>query len=193
MANEPDKFRLKFWMLVDADSKYACNSFPYLGKDETRDTCINVPTNVVMNLMQPLFKHSYNVTCDNFFTSLDVAVRLAKEKCSLVGIFCQNCTELPQAAKVEQELHETTIFKTTTASTNVTLTCYKYKKAKSVIILSTLHSDVGISSENNIKKKQRQLCFITKPKQEWMLLIRSKGNTLLKQQVEGGLYMFFTT
>jgi len=79
MANKPDKFGLKFWMMVDADSKYLYNDFPYLGKDETRDTSVSVPTDVVMKLIQPLFKHGYNVTCDNFFTSLDLAVRLTKE------------------------------------------------------------------------------------------------------------------
>jgi len=66
-------------MMVDADSKYLYNDFPYLGKDETRDTSVSVPTDVVMKLIQPLFKHGYNVTCDNFFTSLDLAVRLTKE------------------------------------------------------------------------------------------------------------------
>ena len=60
-------------------------AFPYLGKDETRDTSISVPTNIIMKLMQLFFKHGYNVTCNNFFTSLDVVVRLAKQKCGPVG------------------------------------------------------------------------------------------------------------
>ena len=87
-------------MVVDADSKYVYNGFPYLGKDETRDTSISVPTNIIMKLMQLFFKHGYNVTCDNFFPSLDVVVRLAKEKCGLVGsIFAkiaENCPKLPR-------------------------------------------------------------------------------------------------
>ena len=32
MANEPDKFGLKFWMAVDVESKYCYNGFTYLGK-----------------------------------------------------------------------------------------------------------------------------------------------------------------
>ena len=172
MANKSDKFGLKFWMVVDADSKYVYNCFPYLGKNETRDISISVSINVVMKLMQLLFKHSYNVTCDHFFISLVVAVCLAKKKCSLVGTICQNCRELPRAAKAKQQMQETTIFKTTNASTSVTLTCYQCKKAKSVIIQSTLHPDMGISSENNTKKKPETVLFTTKPKQERMLLIR---------------------
>ena len=153
MANKPDKFGLKFSMMVDADSKYLYNDFPYLGKDDTRETSVSVPTDVVMKLMLPLFKHGYNVTCDNFFTSLDLVVRLAKEKCSLVGTIHQNRREQPQAAKAKQQLHETTLFKTTISSTSITLTCYHCKKAKSVIMLSALHPDVEVSSENNTKKK----------------------------------------
>jgi len=35
MANKPDKFGIKFWMLVDNDTKYLYNAFPYLGKDQS--------------------------------------------------------------------------------------------------------------------------------------------------------------
>ena len=33
MANNPDKFGIKFWLLTDAQSKYLCNGKPYLGRD----------------------------------------------------------------------------------------------------------------------------------------------------------------
>ena len=164
MANKSDKFGLKFLMVVDADSKYVYNGFPYLGKNEIRDISISGPINVVMKLMQLLFMHGYNVTCDHFFTSLDVAVCLAKKKCSIVGTICQNRRELPRAAKAKQQMQETTIFKTTTAPTSVTLTCYQSKKAKSVIIQSTFHPDVRISSENNTKKKPETFLFYNKTK-----------------------------
>ena len=51
---------------------------------------MRVRTNAVIKLMKILFKHGHNITCNNFFTSLDVAIRLAKVKCSLVGITHQN-------------------------------------------------------------------------------------------------------
>ena len=60
-------------MAVDAETKYFYNSFPYLGKDENRDTSASLPTYVVTKLMKPIFKRGYNVTCDNFLTSLDDA------------------------------------------------------------------------------------------------------------------------
>ena len=72
MPNKPDKFGIKFWMAVDAETKYLYNSFPYLRKDESRYTFVSLPTYVVTKLMQPIFKFGCNVTCDNFFTSLVV-------------------------------------------------------------------------------------------------------------------------
>ena len=85
MPKKSDKFKIKFWMAVDTETKYLFNSFPYLGKDENRDTSSSQPKYVVTKLMQPIFKCCYNVTCDNFFTSLDVALHLANQKCSMVG------------------------------------------------------------------------------------------------------------
>ena len=85
MPNKPDKFGIKFWMAVDTETKYLYNSFPYLGKDEIRDTSVSLPAYIVTKLMQPIFKRGYNATCGNFFTSLDVALRLAEQKCSIVG------------------------------------------------------------------------------------------------------------
>ena len=68
MENKPDNFGLKFWMAVDVKSKYFYNSFPYLGKNEARSIDVSILTDVVLKLMDPLFKKGYNVTCNNYFT-----------------------------------------------------------------------------------------------------------------------------
>ncbi len=34
MPDKPDKFGIKFWLLVDVASKFICNGIPYLGKNE---------------------------------------------------------------------------------------------------------------------------------------------------------------
>ena len=90
MANKPDKFGLKFWMAVDVEKKYLFNGCHYLGKDESRLNDVSVPTSIVIKLMSPLFGRGYNVICDNYFTSLDLSLRLAQERRStvrrLVGI-----------------------------------------------------------------------------------------------------------
>ena len=56
MANEPDKFGIKFWLLADAQSKYLCNGKPYLGKDISRSRCSDLPGDVCLTLLQPYYK-----------------------------------------------------------------------------------------------------------------------------------------
>ena len=34
MPNKPNKYGIKFWVLVDVKSKYVSNIFPYLGTQE---------------------------------------------------------------------------------------------------------------------------------------------------------------
>ena len=99
MPNKPDMFGIKFWMAVDAETKYLFNSFPYLGKEEDRDTSVSLPKYVVTKLMHSIFKRGYNVTCDNFFTSLDVALHLADQKCSMIVTVRYNRRKLAKAAK----------------------------------------------------------------------------------------------
>jgi hypothetical protein len=81
MAYIPDKFVIKFWMLVDNDTKYLCNSFPYLGKDELRSANKSLPESVVMQLMSPYLNKARNVKRVNFFTSASLAQTLkAKDR-----------------------------------------------------------------------------------------------------------------
>ena len=84
MANKPDKFGIKFWMAVDVETKYLFNSFLLVGKNESRSGDESMPSDIVMKLMMPLFK-GHNITSNNYFTSLDLCLQLAKQVCSLVG------------------------------------------------------------------------------------------------------------
>ncbi|KAK9686341.1 hypothetical protein QE152_g37262 [Popillia japonica] len=36
MANNPDKFGIKFWLTADVKAKYLMNRFPFVGKDDQR-------------------------------------------------------------------------------------------------------------------------------------------------------------
>ena len=85
MANKPDKFDIKFWLLADAQTKYLCNGKPYLGKDLTRSRCTDLPGDVCLNLLQPYFGKDYNVTTDNYFTSLKLAEELMTKKTTILG------------------------------------------------------------------------------------------------------------
>lgn len=95
IADKPDKFGIKFWLLVDVESKYLCGGFPYLGKDDNRSNAISLPEYLVLKLLQPYFKKGRNVTTDNFFTSLNLAKKLMVEKTSIVGTMRRARREVP--------------------------------------------------------------------------------------------------
>ena len=99
---------------------------------------MSVPTDVVLKLMAPLFQQGYNVTCDNYFTSLGLVLKLVEKKCSLVGTLRQNIREVLEECKKKKELHETEVFRYD-GEMPITLTSYQCKAEKNVAVLSNLH------------------------------------------------------
>ena len=102
MPNKPDKYGVKFWVLADVETKYVSNIDVYLGaqEKEQRDG-VPLAESVVVNLCKHIKGKGYNITRDNFFTSLSVAEKLARDKLSIVGTIrksrrqlCKKMTEL---------------------------------------------------------------------------------------------------
>ena len=179
MANKPDKFGLKFWIAADVESKYFYNGFPYLGKNKAISNDVSVSTDVVLKLIDPLLKKSYNVTCDNYFTSLPLSLKLAQNNCSLVCTIRHNRKEIPNILKTKRKLHDTVIVKSK-EDIAVTITSCQCKKSKSVKILSTLHPSVSIPEENNPKKTR--VCSFLQQNKVWDRSSRSNYENLF---VEG--------
>ena len=82
--NNPDNFVLKFWLLVKVRLKHLCNSKPYFGKYPIRNRENNFPTDVCLWLKQTFLKKRYNVTIDNYFTSINLADKRKAEKLHLL-------------------------------------------------------------------------------------------------------------
>ena len=146
MPNKPNKFGIKFWLASDVKSKYVVNAFPYLGKDAVR---LSVPLGefVVLKLMEPYIGCGRTMTTDNFFTSLSLARKLITKRTSLVGTIRQNKRELPKLAKSKKNnmpRFSTIVYKTE----NCTLTIYKSKPNKKVLLLSSKHKSVKIEKDS---------------------------------------------
>ena len=111
IANKPDKFGIKFWLLVCVTSKYIVNGYPYTGSDSLRNKNQSVGEHVVSRLMEHLLRKGKNVTTDNYFTSLKLAASLQAKATSLVGTLNRNMREVPPTAKNgNQPLHSTILF-----------------------------------------------------------------------------------
>ena len=158
MANKPDKFVIKFWLLADAQTKYLCNGKPYLGKDPTQSRCTDLPGDVCLNLLQPYFGKGYNVTTDNYFTSLKLAEELMTKKTTILGTIRKQRREVPNTESLMKDklLHDSQIF---SFPSDCSLTVYKAKKKKIVCILSSTHKHVKVDESH--KKSCQKLCSIT--------------------------------
>lgn len=159
IASKPDKFGIKFWLASDVKSKYLVNGFPYLGRDESRPPGQRLGENVVLRLMEPYINTGRNVTTDNFFTSIKLAKDLKQRRTSVVGTMNRIRRELPASAKeLSGELFSTRVFK----HEEITLTVYKCKPTKNVLVLSSLHPTVAIGS--NSKKKPETIEYYNNTK-----------------------------
>ena len=75
----------------------------------------------------------------------------------------QTKREAPEERKKKKELHETEVFRHND-QTAITLTSYQCKAAKNVAILSSLHLDVQVSSDENPKKKPDSILYYNETK-----------------------------
>ena len=132
MANKPDKFGIKFWLLTDAQSKYLCNSKPSLGIDPSRSRCSKLPGDVCLTLSQPYYKKGYNVTTENYLTSLKLVEELNQKKTTILGTIRKQRREVPSTELImkDKELYACEIF---SSPSGCSLTICKVKKKKSCL------------------------------------------------------------
>lgn len=154
MPKKPDKFGIKFWLATDVHSKYLLNGFPYLGKDETRPYGRTVGEHAAFRLIEPYYNTGRNLTTDNFFTSLNLVKQMRDAGISCVGTINRSKREVPNSFKKTRDvLYSSKIAK----HENITLTSYQGKKNKNVLLLSSLHPTLEISS--NEKQKPEVVNF----------------------------------
>ena len=98
MPNKPDKFGIKFWLLVEVESKYVVNLRPYLGAQE-KESRQGVPLaqDVVLRLVSPVKSKGYNIITDNFFTSVALAEKLEALATIVVGTVRANSKGITKA------------------------------------------------------------------------------------------------
>lgn len=123
-------------MLTDAESKYMCNAYPYLGKAEDRAPEVNAAQHVVLQLAGPYLKKGRNVTTDNYFTTLSLARELKAQDTSLViGTVNRKRREVPPEVKSAKGAKYSTVF---LKNEDTSMTVYQGKVDKNVIVLSTM-------------------------------------------------------
>ncbi|KAJ7984140.1 hypothetical protein DPEC_G00364240 [Dallia pectoralis] len=148
MPSKPARYGIKAWVCCDARSSYAWKMQVYTGK--TRDGPErNLGARVVLDLTEGL-PRDHTVTCDNFFTSYELAQRLLADKgLALVGTVRKNKPELPPAllaTKTRRVLLSAFAF-----TPIATLVSYLARRNRNVLLLSTLHADARLSDRADRK------------------------------------------
>ncbi|XP_063352363.1 piggyBac transposable element-derived protein 4-like isoform X1 [Pelmatolapia mariae] len=152
MPSKPARYGIKIWVACDAQSSYAWKMQVYAGKpDKLGPPEKNLAARVVMDLTEGLAP-GRNVTCDNFFTSRELATRLFRERGhTLLGTLRANRPEIPRELRC---VKGRAVGSTQAAvlrggpdgwSPNAVVLSYVAKKNKNVLLLTTSPRYVGPS------------------------------------------------
>ena len=113
----------------------------------------NQVIHVVEDLLKPFQKmKGINVTADRYFSSLSLTEKLLQEyKMTYIGTMQNKRREIPPILQESQEISSSKfVFGGTDLRT--TMVAYQATKAKSVIMISTLHHDIEIDNSDDATK-----------------------------------------
>lgn len=151
LKNKPDKYGIKMQCLVDAKTHYLLNAFIYIGKDThtTNPRKLAIPTLDVLRLAATVSGTNRNITCDNWFSSLELVSELKKNQLTYVGTIRKNKREIPPQFQPQKDRSlNSSLFGFTK---DETLVAHVPKKNRSVLLLSSMHhSDTIINGKPEI-------------------------------------------
>ena len=80
ISTKPDKYGIKFWFLVDFETKYVMNAFPYLGANSDKSSNDLQGEYVVKKLLKPYENNGHCITADNFSRHISYVSTYLKQK-----------------------------------------------------------------------------------------------------------------
>ena len=148
MPSKPAKYGIKFWILCDSANGYCLNFQVYTGRAIGAPPEKHQGQRVVLELTEHL-EGGYNITVDNFFTSVQLAESLLRRPnpLTLVGTLRRNKPEIPTPflSTRNRQLHSSLFC----FDRSMTLVSYLAKQSKCVVLLSTFHHDATVLNEEN--------------------------------------------
>ena len=153
---------MKFWVMTEVESKYVYNLLPYLGAFEKEQRNGKpLAEDVILRFTESIHnKAGYNVTTDNFFTSVHVASLLQQKKITIVGTVRNNKSLTKEMTKWGNDMYGSKFYYN--EQNECLFVNYLKKKKKNVNLLSTTHN--APSTDNTEKKKPLVIHFYDKNK-----------------------------
>lgn len=95
IKDKPTKWGFTLWILASSDSGYTYKFQVYTGKRLTQ-TNNGLGYDVVMGLMDGLFRQGYHLFCDNFYSSPKLCSDLFQRGCFMTGTIRENRIGFPK-------------------------------------------------------------------------------------------------
>lgn len=157
IPNKPAKYGIKVQALVDARTYYLLNMEVYVGQQpEGPFSCSNSPKDIVDRLVGPVSGTKRNITCDNWYTSIELFQNLLQNhKLTAVGTIRKNKPDIP--AEFLETRNKELCSSQFGFQKDLTLLSYFPKKGKVTLLLSSLHHDDSVSDSE--KKLPEMISF----------------------------------
>lgn len=151
--SKPGRYGMLIRWICDSSYRYAVKGIPYcgvpaVGTSEAKE--MNKSNNIVRQLVEPIKGSGRGVTCDRFYTDIELAEDLYRNfNLTMTGTMQSNRRHIPEAIKdVKNREPKSSVF---CFSDNCTMVSYCPKKNRNVIMASTEHHDAAISDEDHKK------------------------------------------
>ncbi len=137
IPSKPGRYGIKLWALCDSKTSYVWNVQVYTGKNSNLGREVNQGQRVVIDMIRGFENTGRNITCDHFFTSLELALTLLKKMLTVLGTIIKNKPELPPSFTVTKDIQVTSIL--FGYQQDALLVSYCPQKGRIVTLLSTMH------------------------------------------------------
>lgn len=146
IKSKPARYGLKIVSMNDAKTSYMVTALPYIGRvPAERDE--SVPSYYVRVLSEPIHNTNRTITCDNWFTSVEIFTKMNEEfGITMVGTLRKNKRQIPESFRRNATMGTT---RYAYDGKNILLS-FCPKKNKVVLLLSSKHK-TGEKCENSDK------------------------------------------
>lgn len=164
IPSKPSKYGIKIFALVDVKNAYTYNMEIYCGKQPDGPFQVSSSAaEVVKRMVKRLEGTGRNITMDNWFTSVPLALDLLQKKLTIIGTIRKNKRELPEEFVICRNRQiNSSLFGY--HKEKCTLVSYTPKKSKVVLALSTMHHDMSIDGDTGEKRKPEIITSYNKTK-----------------------------
>ncbi|KAF6203563.1 hypothetical protein GE061_001895 [Apolygus lucorum] len=152
----PKKYGLKIVSLCDSKTFYSVSGIPCINKDQN-DASISTCCECITRLTESVAGSNRNITCNNQFTSFQLAEELLKKKLTLVG----------SLRKVNQEIPQSMLLAAPAGSSKFmyhdskTIVSFNLESNKKILLMSSMHH---VGELNNISGEPEILEFYKRTK-----------------------------